>query len=91
MNSFANNVSIGHQIIITQFSNDVLLLYHLNFLDENLEVDEWKIIEVLEEYPELGHGCSIDDLHQLRNIHVLIALKAFVWHMTLMCEFFEYI
>jgi hypothetical protein len=63
----------------------------LNFLDENLEVDEWKIIEVLEEYPELGHGCSIDDLHQLRNIHVLIALKAFIRHMTLMSEFFEYI
>ena len=83
MNSVANNVSIGHQIIVAQFGNDILLLYHLNFLNKDLEVDKRKIVEVLEEYPKLGHGCSIDDLHQLRNIHVLVALKAFIRHMAL--------
>ena len=46
---------------------------------------------MLEEYPEFGHCCTIDDLHQLRNIHILITLEAFVRHMTLMGKFFEYI
>lgn len=84
MNSFADDVSVGHQIIVTQFGNDVLLLHHLNFLDDNLEVDQREVVEVLEEYPKLSHCCAVDDLHQLGNIHILIALETFVRHMTLM-------
>lgn len=41
---------------------------------------------MLKEHPELSHGSSIDHLHQLRHLHVLIALKRLERHVTLMCE-----
>jgi hypothetical protein len=89
VDSFAHDVSICHQIIISKFCNDVLLLHHLNFLDYNLEVDQREIIQVLKEHPEFGHRCAVNDLHQLRNIHILVTLEAFVWHMALLSKFFE--
>jgi hypothetical protein len=89
MNPFVDDASSGHEIMVTELGDDVLLLDHLDFLDNDLEIDERKVVEVLEEDPEPSHRSTVDDLHQLRNVHVLIALETLVSHVALMSEFFE--
>jgi len=44
---------------------------------------------MLEEDPEFGHRSPVYHLHQLRNMHIVIALERLVGHVTLMSEFFE--
>jgi len=75
--------------MITELGDDVLLLDHLDFLDDDLEIDERKVVKVLEEYPEPGHCSAVDDLHQLGNVHVLVALETLVSHVALVSEFLE--
>ena len=41
MNTFVDDASSGHEIMVTEFGDDILLLNHLNFLDNDLEIDEW--------------------------------------------------
>lgn len=61
----------------------------MDFLDNDLEIDERKVVEVLEEHPEPGHSSTVDDLHQLGNVHVLVALETLVSHVALVSEFLE--
>ena len=82
-------VALADQVIVAQFCDDVLLLHHLYLLQHDLEVDQRKIVQVLEEDPELGHRCSVDDLHELGHLHVLIALEALVGHVALVGELLE--
>jgi hypothetical protein len=46
---------------------------------------------MLKEYPELGHCSTVNHLHKLINLHVLIALETFEWHMALHGKLFEHI
>lgn len=63
----------------------------MDFLDNNLEVDQREVVQVLEEDPEFGHCRTVDHLHQLRNVHVLVALEALVRHVALVGEFFKHV
>ena len=89
VDALANDITSCYEIVVTELCDDVLLLDHLNLLDDYLEVDERQIVEVLKEHPESSHCRSIDDLHQLRYIHVLVALEALISHMALVSELFE--
>ena len=46
---------------------------------------------MLEEDPELCHGGSVDDLHELSDVHVLVALEALERHVALVSELLEHV
>ena len=87
--TFVNKICSSGHVLIIKFSNNVLLLNHLNFLDNDLEVYQRKVIKMLQENPKSGHGSSIDHLHKLSYLHVLVALKTLIGHMTLVRKLFE--
>jgi len=45
------NMSGNDRRILTQLGNDELLLHHLNFFVEGLEIDEVKLVNMLKEDP----------------------------------------
>jgi len=53
------NMSGNDRRILTQLGNDELLLHHLNFFVEGLEIDEVKLVNMLKEDPNWGKCCSI--------------------------------
>jgi hypothetical protein len=75
IDSLLHDITSISRLHVIEFSNNILLLDHLDLFNDNLEIDQRKVVHVLEEHPELCHGSSVDHLHQLRNLHVLIALK----------------
>ena len=77
--------------MISELGYNVLLLDHLYLFYDDLEVYEWKAIEVLKEHPEASHGCTIDDLHELGDIHIPVALIGLVWHVALVSELLEHV
>ena len=91
VDSLLHDITAISRLHVIKLSNDVLLLDHLDFLNDNLKIDERKVVQVLEEHPELCHGSSVDNLHQLRNLHVLIALKRFERHMALVRKLLKHI
>ena len=44
---------------------------------------------MFEEHPEPSHCSTVNDLHQLSDVHILITLETLVSHVALMGEFFE--
>jgi hypothetical protein len=39
--------------------------------------------------PEHRHGSAVDDLHELCDTHVFVAVVSFVSHVALTCKFFK--
>ena len=58
------NVSCYYGGVLGELSNNELLLDHLDFLIECLQMGIVKLIYVLKEYPHTGKGCSVQELHQ---------------------------
>jgi hypothetical protein len=90
-NVLMHEVAALIHLCVVKLSDNVLLLDHLDLFDDDLKVDQGKIVKMLEKDPELSHCSTIDHLHQLGHLHMLVALKRFEWHVALMREFFKHI
>ena len=74
---------------VVELSNNILLLNHLDFFDDNLEVNQRQVINMFQEHPEFSHRSSVYHLHELSYAHFLVALKALERHVAHRCEFLE--
>ena len=89
IDSLLHNIATISRFHVIKLCNNILLLDHLDLLNNNLEIDQRKVVQVLEKHPELCHGSSVNNLHQLRHLHVLIALKGFERHVALVRKLLE--